>query len=86
VSRSLTLFNAHYDCTCFQPIHISTVSLVTRSLAADESDARVPENARASLSALVAQIASCQTEIGAMELLSVDYSLSSTPPLKLSVS
>ncbi len=31
------------------------------------SDARLPENARVSLSALVAQIASCQSEIGAIE-------------------
>jgi transposase len=37
------------------------------SVIADGSDARVPENARVSLSALVAQIASCQAEIGAME-------------------
>jgi transposase len=34
---------------------------------ADSSDARLPENARASLSALVAQIASCQAEISAIE-------------------
>jgi len=33
----------------------------------DSSDARLPENARASLSALVAQISSCQAEIGAIE-------------------
>ncbi len=31
------------------------------------SDARLPENARVSLSALVAQIVSCQSEIGAIE-------------------
>jgi transposase len=37
------------------------------SIIADENDARIPENARASLSALVAQIASCQAEIGAIE-------------------
>ena len=34
---------------------------------ADGSDARLPENARACLSALAAQIASCQAEIGAIE-------------------
>jgi len=37
------------------------------SIIADENDARIPEDARASLSALVAQIASCQAEIGAIE-------------------
>lgn len=37
------------------------------AIIADSSDARLPENARASLSALVAQIASCQAEIGAIE-------------------
>src|SRR5271157_6560804 len=37
------------------------------SIITDGSDARLPENARASLSALVAQIASCQAEIGAIE-------------------
>jgi len=37
------------------------------AIIADNSDARLPENARASLSALVAQIASCQAEIGAIE-------------------
>ena len=37
------------------------------SIIADENDARIPKNARASLSALVAQIASCQAEIGAIE-------------------
>ena len=37
------------------------------SIIADCNDARLPENARASLSALVAQIASCQAEIGAIE-------------------
>src|SRR4029450_9028316 len=34
---------------------------------ADCSDVRLPENARASLSALVVQMASCQVEIGAIE-------------------
>src|SRR5215510_2889817 len=33
----------------------------------DGSDARLPENARASLSAIVAQLAACQSEIGAIE-------------------
>jgi transposase len=37
------------------------------AIIADSSDARLPENARTSLSALVAQIASCQAEIGAIE-------------------
>ena len=37
------------------------------AIVADTSDARLPEDARASLSALVAQIASCQAEIGAIE-------------------
>ena len=37
------------------------------AIIADSSDARLPENARASLSALVAQIASCQAEIGAIQ-------------------
>jgi transposase len=37
------------------------------SIIADGSDACLPENARVSLSALVAQIASCQAEIGAIE-------------------
>jgi transposase len=37
------------------------------AIIADGSDGRLPENARASLSALVAQIASCQAEIGAIE-------------------
>lgn len=37
------------------------------SIIADGSDPRVPANARSSLSALVAQIASCQTELGAIE-------------------
>ena len=37
------------------------------AIIADSSDARLPENARASLSALVVQIASCQAEIGAIE-------------------
>ncbi len=37
------------------------------SIIADGSDPRLPENARASLSALVAQIASCQVEISAIE-------------------
>lgn len=37
------------------------------SVIADGSDSRLPENARASLSALVAQIASCQAEIEAIE-------------------
>jgi transposase len=37
------------------------------AIIADASDVRVPENARASLSALVAQIASCQGEIGTIE-------------------
>jgi transposase len=36
-------------------------------IVADTSDARLPANARASPSALVAQIASCQAEIGAIE-------------------
>jgi transposase len=37
------------------------------SIIADGSDSRVPENARSSLSALVAQIASCQAELGSIE-------------------
>jgi transposase len=37
------------------------------AIIADAGDARLPENARASLSPLVAQIASCQAEIGAIE-------------------
>ena len=37
------------------------------SIIADSNDERLPENARASLSALVAQIFSCQAEIGAIE-------------------
>jgi transposase len=37
------------------------------AIVADADDARLPEDARASLSALVAQIASCQAEIGAIE-------------------
>jgi transposase len=37
------------------------------AVVADTNDARLPEDARASLSALVAQIASCQMEIGAIE-------------------
>jgi transposase len=37
------------------------------SIIADDNDARIPDDARASLSALVAQIASCQAEIGAIE-------------------
>jgi transposase len=37
------------------------------SIIADGSDARLPENGRAGLSALVAQIASCQSELGAVE-------------------
>ena len=37
------------------------------AIVADTSDTRLPENARASLSALVAQITSCQAEIGAIE-------------------
>lgn len=40
---------------------------VLLAIVADSSDARLPEDARASLSALVAQIASCQAEIGAIE-------------------
>ena len=37
------------------------------SVVADTSDARLPENARASLSALVARISSCQAEIAAID-------------------
>jgi transposase len=37
------------------------------AIVTDSRDARLPENARASLSALVAQIASCQAEIGSIE-------------------
>jgi len=37
------------------------------AIIADGSDARVPEHARASLTALVMQISSCQAEIGAIE-------------------
>ena len=37
------------------------------SIIADESDARLPEDGRASLSALVNQIAACQAEISAIE-------------------
>ena len=37
------------------------------AIVADANDARLPENARASLSALVAQISSCQAEIAAIE-------------------
>lgn len=37
------------------------------AIIADCSDARLPDDARASLSALVAQISSCQVEIGAIE-------------------
>lgn len=37
------------------------------SVVADTSDARLPENARASLSALVAQISCCQAEIAAID-------------------
>jgi transposase len=37
------------------------------SIITDASDDRLPDNARVSLSALVAQIASCQAEIGAIE-------------------
>ena len=37
------------------------------SVVADTSDARLPENARASLSALVAQISCCQAQIAAID-------------------
>lgn len=40
---------------------------VLLAIVADSSDTRLPEHARASLSALVAQIASCQAEIGAID-------------------
>ena len=40
---------------------------VLLAIVADASDTRLPEHARASLSALVAQIASCQAEIGAID-------------------
>jgi transposase len=40
---------------------------VLLAIVADSSDTRLPEPARASLSALVAQIASCQAEIGAID-------------------
>src|SRR6516165_3506220 len=40
---------------------------VLLAIVADASDTRLPEDARASLSALVAQIASCQAEIGTIE-------------------
>jgi transposase len=40
---------------------------VLLSIIADSSDARLPENARACLSAIVEQIASCQAEIGTIE-------------------
>jgi transposase len=40
---------------------------VLLAIVADASDSRLPENGRASLSALVAQIASCQAEISAIE-------------------
>ena len=40
---------------------------VLLAIVADASDTRLPEDARASLSALVAQIASCQAEIGTID-------------------
>jgi transposase len=40
---------------------------VLLAIVADSSDTRLPEHARACLSALVAQIASCQTEVAAIE-------------------
>jgi len=42
---------------------------VLLAIVADSSDTRLPEHARASLSALVAQIASCQAQIGAIDKL-----------------
>jgi len=40
---------------------------VLLAIVADSSDTRLPEHARSSLSALVAQIAACQAEIGAID-------------------
>src|SRR5215467_10113138 len=40
---------------------------VLLAIVADSSDTRLPEHARASLAALVAQIAACQAEIGAID-------------------
>ncbi len=48
--------------------HLAELGIVAaQGYVANSSDARLPEDARASLSALVVQISSCQAEIGAIE-------------------